>query len=79
MTALALDLPPDGDHDLRGHYMAGIIVVTIIAVLIVWLRFYIRAFVSCNLWWDDWIMLVASVCAPVKGTTLREQHLLNQS
>lgn len=41
--------------------MAGIIIMTIIAVAVAWLRMYTRAFVSRNLWWDDWTMFVASV------------------
>jgi len=72
MSALVLEAPPDGDYDLRGHYMAGIIVITTIAVSIAWLRLYIRAFVSRNLWWDDWTMFVASVCAHTEDTTQSE-------
>jgi len=59
--------------------MAGIIVITIIAVSIAWLRLYIRAFVSRNLWWDDWTMFVASVCAHTKDAALGQRHLLIQS
>lgn len=79
MSALVLEAPPDGDHDLRGHYMAGIIVLTIIAVSIAWLRLYVRAFVSHNLWWDDWSMFVASVCAHTNDTALQSEHLLMQT
>lgn len=42
--------------------MAGIILMTIIAVLIAWLRMYTRAIVSYNVGWDDWIMFAVSVC-----------------
>lgn len=78
MNALILEAPPDGDQDLRGHYMAGIIVITIIAVSIAWLRLYVRVLVSHNLWWDDWTMFVASVCAYIRDMTLGQRHLLNQ-
>lgn len=64
MASVELKYPPDGDVDLRARYMAGIVVMTVIAVLTAWLRLYTRVFVSRNLWWDDWTMFVASVCHP---------------
>ena len=43
--------------------MGGIIAMTVIAVAVAWLRMYTRAFISRNLWWDDWTMLAGSVSA----------------
>lgn len=52
--------------------MAGIIIMTIVAVAVAWLRMYTRAFVSRNLWWDDWTMFVASVCDLNLGPNARQ-------
>ncbi|CAO1603226.1 hypothetical protein XANCAGTX0491_006818 [Xanthoria calcicola] len=70
MSAPLLPAPPDGDVDLRGRFMAGIIIMTIIAVAVAWLRMYTRAFVSRNLWWDDWTMFVASFITIVTNAFL---------
>ena len=35
--------------------------MTVLAVLIAWLRMYTRMFVSRNTGWDDWTMFAASV------------------
>ncbi|PVH91880.1 hypothetical protein DM02DRAFT_702580 [Periconia macrospinosa] len=51
-------LPPDTDH--RHEYMAAIIVFTVIAVVIAWLRMYTRMFISRNAWWDDWVMFIGT-------------------
>ena len=59
------------DVVLSNHYITAIAVLTIIAVSTVWLRIYCRLFVSHNIGWDDWAMLVASVCR-----TLSLVHLL---
>ncbi|KAL8666377.1 MAG: hypothetical protein Q9168_007492 [Polycauliona sp. 1 TL-2023] len=72
MSTVVLPAPPGGDVDLRAGYMAGIIVMTVVAVAIVWLRMYTRAFVSHNLGWDDWIMFVASLI-----TILTNAFLIN--
>ncbi|KAL8711956.1 MAG: hypothetical protein Q9220_003652 [cf. Caloplaca sp. 1 TL-2023] len=61
MSTTALQPPPDGDVDYRGRFMAGIIVMTVIAVSIAWLRMFTRQAISHNLWWDDWIMFAASL------------------
>lgn len=61
MEPPALTPPPLGDINLSNHYIAGIIVMTILAVLIAWLRMYTRIFVSRNTGWDDWTMFGASV------------------
>ncbi|KAI4111063.1 MAG: hypothetical protein LQ339_000791 [Xanthoria mediterranea] len=70
MSAPLLPAPPNGDVDLRGRFMAGIIIMTIIAVAVAWLRMYTRAFVSRNLWWDDWTMFVASFITIVTNAFL---------
>ena len=46
--------------------------MTVLAVLIAWLRMYTRMFVSRNTGWDDWTMFAASVrmgSSVVLGTT----------
>jgi hypothetical protein len=53
--------PSDGDVILSHHYMAGIIVMTVLAILTVLLRMYTRMFVSHQIGWDDWTMFAASV------------------
>ena len=53
--------PPDGDVILSNRFVAGIVVMTVFAVLIAWLRMYTRIFVSRNAGWDDWTMFAASV------------------
>ncbi|KAI4183620.1 MAG: hypothetical protein L6R41_005300 [Letrouitia leprolyta] len=70
MASVELKYPPDGDVDLRARYMAGIVVMTVIAVLTAWLRLYTRVFVSRNLWWDDWTMFVASLITIVTDAFL---------
>lgn len=52
-------VPPD--YDYRHAYMASIIVMTVTAVLLAWLRIYTRIYISRNIWWDDWVMLIATV------------------
>ena len=52
-------IPPDIDH--RHGYMAAIIVTTVVAVLMAWVRLYTRLYISKNTWWDDWIMFIATV------------------
>ena len=49
------------DIILSGHFIAGIIVATTLAVSVAWLRMYTRACVSHQSGWDDWTMFVASV------------------
>ena len=61
MASPLLTPPPDGDVILSNHYIAGISVMTVLAVLIAWLRMYTRIFVSRNIGWDDWTMFAASV------------------
>ncbi len=61
MEATALAPPPDGDVSLSNRYIAGIAVMTVLAVSIAWLRMYTRIFVSRNTGWDDWTMFAASV------------------
>ncbi|KAF2113572.1 hypothetical protein BDV96DRAFT_601066 [Lophiotrema nucula] len=51
-------LPPDTDH--RHGFMTAIITVTVLSVVIAWLRMYTRIFLSQNAWWDDYIMFAAS-------------------
>ena len=57
----ALMPPPDGDVILSNGFIAGIAVMTIVAVLMAWLRMYVRIAVSHNTGWDDWTMFAASV------------------
>ena len=61
MESAMLTPPPDGDIILSDHYIAGITVMTVLAVLIAWLRMYTRIFVSRNTGPDDWTMFAASV------------------
>lgn len=69
------------DHDYRHAYMAAIIAMTVIAVLLAWLRIYTRMYISRNVWWDDWVMLIATVSPdesgmlprPGNGTTLADR------
>ncbi|KAL8788721.1 MAG: hypothetical protein Q9213_001535 [Squamulea squamosa] len=70
MSAIILQAPPDGDVDLRGRFMAGIIVMTVVAVAMAWVRMYTRACVSRNLWWDDWTMFFASFITIVTNAFL---------
>lgn len=72
MASPLLTPPPGGDVILSNHYIAGLSVMTVLAVLIAWLRMYIRMFVSRNTGWDDWTMFAASVRmgpSVVLGTT----------
>jgi len=61
MSAATSIPPTDGDVILSNHYIGGITGMTVVAVLIAWLRMYTRIFVSRNTGWDDWTMFVASV------------------
>ncbi len=61
MEATALAPPPDGDVNMSNRFIAGIVVMTVLAVGIAWLRMYTRIFVSRNTGWDDWTMFAASV------------------
>jgi len=61
MSAATSIPPTDGDVILSNRYIGGIIGMTVVAVLIAWLRMYTRIFVSRNTGWDDWTMFVASV------------------
>ena len=61
MASVTLHPPLDGDVVLSDHYIAAIVVMTVVAVLIAWLRIYTRMFVSHNTGWDDWVMFAASV------------------
>jgi len=61
MSPAPLDPPPGGDVILSNHYIAAIAVMTVVAVLVAWLRMYTRISVSRNTGWDDWTMFAASV------------------
>ena len=61
MNPKKLTPPPDGDVILSNGFIAGMVVMTVLAVSTVWLRMYTRIFVSRNTGWDDWTMLAASV------------------
>ena len=61
MKPTMLSPPPDGDVIVSNRYIVAISVMTILAVLTVWLRMYTRIFVSRNRGWDDWTMFAASV------------------
>ena len=52
-------LPPDVDH--RFEYMGGIIAITVVSCMIVWVRMYTRLVISRNAGWDDWIMFASTV------------------
>lgn len=58
-AAETANLPPD--VDLRAQYAGGLIAMTVIAVLVAWLRMYVRAYMIKNLGWDDWAMFIATV------------------
>lgn len=60
-----MEAHPVEDVVLSGHFMAGIIFMTVLAVLTAWLRMYTRIFVSRKTWWDDWTMFAASVRNPI--------------
>ncbi|KAF1949508.1 hypothetical protein CC80DRAFT_555232 [Byssothecium circinans] len=51
---------PPKDVDLRHLYMGIIIAVTVVSIVIAWLRVYTRVFISRNPGWDDWIMLMST-------------------
>ena len=61
MSEPMLSVPSDGDVDLRGGFMAGIVLMTVIAIIIAWLRMYVRIFSIKSVWWDDWVMFIAMV------------------
>ena len=61
MKLTTLAPPPDGDVILGNRFVAGVVVMTVLAVFIAWLRMYTRVFVSRNAGWDDWTMFAASV------------------
>ncbi|KAG8533587.1 uncharacterized protein KY384_001327 [Bacidia gigantensis] len=65
-----LPVPPDGDVITGPRYMAAMITITVIAVLIAWLRMYVRFFVSHNPGWDDYTMFAASLVAVVTNAFL---------
>lgn len=64
-------IPEDVDH--RYAYMAGIITITVISVLIVWLRMYTRLYISRNAWWDDWIMFASTVSSKSQQSKSRKE------
>ena len=61
MDVMSLKPPSEKDTILSNRYIAGIVVLTVLAVSIAWLRMYVRIFVSRNLGWDDVTMFGASV------------------
>ncbi|KAF2650087.1 hypothetical protein K491DRAFT_683314 [Lophiostoma macrostomum CBS 122681] len=67
-TQLDGPLPPDTDY--RRAYMAAIIVVTVIAIMVAWLRMYTRIVLSKNVWWDDWIMFLGTFLTIVTNAIL---------
>ncbi|ROV93379.1 hypothetical protein VMCG_08403 [Cytospora schulzeri] len=67
-------IPPD--HDYRHAYMAAIITITVVAVLIAWMRMYTRLYISRNCWWDDWIMLIATFLTIGTNAVLVEAYKL---
>ncbi|CAF9921612.1 hypothetical protein IMSHALPRED_005218 [Imshaugia aleurites] len=74
MGPTTLTPPPDGDVILSNHYIIGIIVMTVLAVLIAWLRMYTRIFVSGNTGWDDWTMFTASIVTVVTNAFLMNSY-----
>lgn len=71
-TASSQAIPPDDDY--RYAYMAGIITATVVAILIAWIRMYTRMYISHNVWWDDWIMFIATVSVSHKIISLENQR-----
>lgn len=61
MDYVMLSPPSEGDIVLSSHYIAAIVVMTVVAVLISWSRMYTRMVLSRNTGWDDWTMFAASV------------------
>ena len=46
------------------RYIGGLIATTAIGVIVVWIRMYVRTFISHSVGSDDWTMFAASVRHP---------------
>ena len=57
--------PPQGDVNVSGGILATTILVTVIAVVLVALRFATRIWVVKRVGWDDWTILFAVLGHPI--------------
>ena len=55
--------PPDGDVNLGPGNVETIIVLMTVSIIVVALRFATRIWIVKSVWWDDWAILLALVCA----------------
>ncbi|KAH8749862.1 hypothetical protein F5883DRAFT_528253 [Diaporthe sp. PMI_573] len=56
--------------------MAAIIATTVLAVFTAWVRLYTRFYISKNIWWDDWVMLIATFLIISTNSVLCEVYNL---
>ena len=55
--------PPEGGDQNQTQALVGMTIAMLsLSIIMVVLRFIVRAFVIKSVWWDDWAMLLALVC-----------------
>ena len=57
--------PPQGDQDVSGGLLATTIFVTVIAIVLLALRFATRIWIVKRVGWDDWTILFAVLGHPI--------------
>ena len=53
--------PPDGDHDRAGELNAFAWTWCALASMFVTMRVCSRVFLTKNMWWDDWFIIITLV------------------
>lgn len=57
----ALPPSPEGDHNRAPELMIITWIGCSLSLAVVGLRSYVRIWITRNLWWDDWVIIITMV------------------
>ena len=60
--------PPEGDVNKGPAIVIAISVVITVTLIVVALRWSVRLWITKNVWWDDWTILLAMVRRTLNDT-----------
>ena len=55
------DAPPEGDISKGPAFIIALCVVVTVTLIVVILRCSVRLWITKNVWWDDWTIILAMV------------------
>ena len=65
MSGRSTSAPPQGDVNVSGGILVTTILVTVLAIVLVVLRFATRIWIVKKVGWDDWTILLAALGHPI--------------